>query len=212
MSTVVIITSIVVAVMAVATALFIGRGRARGGHRMRKRFGLEYDRAVARHDGDTEAAERELGERVQRHGSLKEHPLPPEARERYLVLWARIQERFVDSPQEAAAEADALLARLAEDRGFPGGERFEEQLDALSVHHAGQVHGYRRVHLAVRGEAGTEETRDALVEARDLFDELVARRPDDSERRRHSLDGSPDGSYDNRGHAPRVRGRPDTKG
>ncbi|MGI5531715.1 hypothetical protein ACQEVX_31340 [Streptomyces syringium] len=208
MSTVVIIVWIVVAVMAVATPFFIGRGRARGGHRMKTRFGLEYDRAVARHDGNTEAAERELGKRVQRHGSLKEHPLPPEARERYVVLWARIQERFVDSPQEAAAEADALLARLAEDRGFPGGERFEEQLDALSVHYAGQVHGYRRVHMAVRGKAGTEETRDALVQARDLFDELVAPRPDDSERRRHS----PGRSYDNRGHAPRALGQPDTKG
>ncbi|WP_338932555.1 hypothetical protein WEB32_28895 [Streptomyces netropsis] len=209
MSAVVIIASIVVAVMAVAAALFIGRGRARGGHGLKRRFGLEYDRAVARHDGNTEAAERELGERLQRHGSLKEQPMPPETRERYLVLWARIQERFVDAPREAAAEADALLARLAEDRGFPGGERFEEQLAALSVHHAGQVHGYRRVHMAVRGKAGTEETREALVEARDLFDELVARRPDDSERRRPH---SPDQSTGDRSHAPRALGRRHAKG
>ncbi|MEU2870576.1 hypothetical protein ABZ769_15430 [Streptomyces olivoreticuli] len=205
MPTVVITASIIVAVISVAAVLFTGRGRASGEHALKRRFGPEYARAVARHDGNTKTAERELDERVQRHGFLKEQPLPPGAREQYAAQWARIQEWFVDSPWEAAAEADAVLARLAKDRGFPGGEEFEEQLAALSVHHAGQVHGYRKVHMAVRGQADTEEMREAVVEARDLFDELLTQRPDDSGRHRQQ-------SYDDRGHAPRPLGRRHTKG
>ncbi|GGX87034.1 hypothetical protein [Streptomyces hiroshimensis] len=196
MSTVVIAASIIVTVTVVAAVLFTGRGRASGGHRLKRRFGPEYARAVARHDGNIKEAERELDERVQRHGALKKQPLPPGAREQYVVLWARIQEWFVDSPWEAAAGADVVLARLAKERGFPGGEEFEEQLAALSVHHAGQVHGYRRVHMAVHGRAGTEEMREAVVEARDLFDELLTQRPDDSGRRQPQ-------SSEDRHHAPR---------
>ncbi|MEV4927117.1 hypothetical protein [Streptomyces roseoverticillatus] len=205
MSTVVITASIIMAVIVVAAALFTGRGRASGGHGLKRRFGPEYARVVARHEGNTKEAERELDERVQRHGSLREQPLPPGAREQYVVLWARIQDRFVDSPWEATAAADVVMARLAKERGFPGGEEFEEQLAALSVHHAGQVHGYRRVHMAVRGRAGTEEMREAVVEARDLFDELLTQRPDNSSPRRPQ-------SSEDRSHMPRAPGRRHTKG
>lgn len=75
-------------------------------------------------------------------------------------------------PQKAVTEADALLARLAGDRGFPG-EQFEEQFTALSVHHAAQVPGYRNMRTAARGQSGTEEIREAMVEARGLRTESV---------------------------------------
>ncbi|MFF1477248.1 hypothetical protein ACFVYD_06670 [Streptomyces sp. NPDC058301] len=199
------IVVIAVVVVIAAAVLFIGLGQRGGSRGLKRRFGPEYDHALDRHDGDTKAAGQELGERVRRYGSLKERPLSPEHREQYVAQWARTQEQFVDSPQQAVAEADALLAGLAQDRGFPGGERFDEQLAALSVHHSGQVHGYRGIHAAVRGQSGTEEMREAMVEARGLFAALATEQPTDSDRPR-----SP--STDDHGRAPAARGRHHAKG
>ncbi|MER5660162.1 hypothetical protein [Streptomyces mirabilis] len=193
------ITVVVIAVLVIVlvTLRYTGRGRARGsgGRGLKRRFGPEYERAVALQNGDVQAAQRELGERVRRHGSLQEQPLSPEVRERYVAQWDAVQEQFADSPQKAVTEADALLARLARDRGFPDGERFEEQLAALSVHHAYFVQGYRSMHAAARDQSGTEEMREAMVEARSLFEALVAERQVDAVRRRPP---SPEGQ----GHAP----------
>ncbi|MFJ6831537.1 hypothetical protein [Streptomyces sp. NPDC091209] len=183
MSTGVIIALIVIvaAVAVVAAALTLLARRPPGGRTLRRRFGPEYDRTVARHDGDTQAAERDLTERVKRHGALRERPLEPAARERYAAGWTAAQEHFVDSPQEAVAEADRLLGELAGARGFPDGDRYEEQVSALSVHHGHHVHGYRRVHRAALARVGggqnggvdTEQMREAMLEARDLFDDLL---------------------------------------
>ncbi|MFD9487157.1 hypothetical protein [Streptomyces sp. NPDC059991] len=179
MSTIVIVVLIaVLALAALAVAVrFALRGSATGGRGLRRRFGPEYERAVVLHDGDRKAAERELAERLKRHGSLTERPLPPEVREHYLVRWAGIQEQFVDSPRRAAEAADKLMARLAEERGFPAAKAYEDQLAALSVHHAGQLDGYRRVHRAARGTGDTEEIREAVIEARSLFEELLTAGP-----------------------------------
>jgi hypothetical protein len=184
MSTGLIIALIVIVVAVIAVAAVLAR-RARGpqrGRSLKRRFGPEYDRALAQHDGDPQAAERELAARVERHGSLRERPLEPAQRQQYEARWTAAQERFVDSPREAVAEADRLLADLAGAKGFPDGGQYEEQLAALSVHHAHHVQGYRRVHQAahLRGDetqdgarAGTEEMREAMVEARSLFEDLV---------------------------------------
>ncbi|MFC7259254.1 MULTISPECIES: hypothetical protein [Streptomyces] len=198
---------IAVIVIALAALLYLGRGRVRGGggHGLKRRFGPEYDRAVADHDGDTKAAERELGERVKEHGSLTELPLSPEVREHYVTQWASVQEQFVESPQKAVTEADALLARLAGDRGFPDGEQFDEQIAALSVHHAHYVQGYRGMHAAARDQSGTEEMREAMVEARSLFEALVSEQPADPDRRDAS-------SRDDQGHAPWALTRRHAKG
>ncbi|MBJ6646338.1 hypothetical protein ACWDLL_06280 [Streptomyces griseoincarnatus] len=197
----IVIVAVVVAVAAVLTL------RARGprhGASLKRRFGPEYERAVARHDGDAKAAERELSERVERHGSLEVRPLEPAERERYEARWTAAQERFVDAPREAVAEADRLIAELAGTRGFPAGGQYEEQVAALSVHHAHHVEGYRRVHRVAQarpdgaheGAAGTEDMREAMVEARALFEELV--RPS-----RH--DGGRRGAAGERTAAPATR-------
>ena len=212
MSTVVIIAVIVIGL---ATLLYLGRGRVQGGggHGLKRRFGSEYGRAVADHDGDIKAAEQELGERVKEHGSLTELPLSPEVREHYVTQWAAVQEQFVESPQNAVIEADALLARLARDRGFPDGERFDEQIAALSVHHSHHVQGYRGMHAAARDQSGTEEMREAMVEARGLFEALVGEQPADPERRdassREDRDAS---SRADQGHAPWPLARRHAKG
>ncbi|MFF5441191.1 hypothetical protein [Streptomyces achromogenes] len=180
MSTWLIILLIVIAAVVVlgAAGLVARRGRGRrGGTSLKRRFGPEYERAVALHDGDTKAAERELGERLERHGELRERPLDGAERQRYADLWTAVQERFVDSPKEAVAEADRLLAQLAGARGYPDGGRYEEQVDALSVHHADHVDGYRRLHRVAREGGGTEELRAALLGGRALFDDLTSAEP-----------------------------------
>ena len=194
MSTGVIIALIVIVAAVVAVAMLLVRARgSQGGRSLKQRFGPEYDRAVARHDGDVKAAERELGALLERHGGLRERPLEPAERERFEARWTAAQEHFVDSPREAVAEADHLLAEVAGARGFPDATQYEEQLAALTVHHADHVHGYRRVHRVARvragaaggtggtggdtlqaaGAPGTEDMREALVEARALFDDLL---------------------------------------
>ncbi|MFF9000756.1 hypothetical protein ACF1GW_04435 [Streptomyces achromogenes] len=180
MSTWLIILLIVIAAVVVlgAAGLVARRGRGRrGGTSLKRRFGPEYERAVALHDGDTKAAERELGERLERHGELRERPLDGAERQRYADLWTAVQERFVDSPKEAVAEADRLLAQLAGARGYPDGGRYEEQVDALSVHHADHVDGYRNLHRVARTGGGTEELRSALLGGRALFDDLTSAEP-----------------------------------
>ncbi|MFD9220358.1 hypothetical protein ACFWDI_10175 [Streptomyces sp. NPDC060064] len=180
MSTVLIVVALVaVFAIVVAAVLYAGPGRGGGRRGLKRRFGPEYDLALTRHDGDTKAAARELNERVKRHGDLRPQPLANETRELYLAQWAGLQERFVDSPVKAVAEADQLLARLAAERGFPEAAQYEEQLAALSVHHAEHVGGYRRVHRATRGQSSTEELREAMVESRALFEALVHARPED---------------------------------
>ncbi|GHB34864.1 hypothetical protein GCM10010377_27490 [Streptomyces viridiviolaceus] len=208
MSTGLIIALIVIAaaVLVVAAVMTLRARGPRHGGSLKRRFGPEYDRAVARHDGDTKAAERELAQRVERHGSLHERPLDPAERERFEARWTATQERFVDSPREAVTEADRLLAELAGARGFPDGGQYEEQLAALSVHHAHHVDGYRRVHRVAHarvdgaqdGGTGTEEMRESLVEARALFEDLV--RPSRHEGGRHRAGPDGDGRAPARAH------------
>ncbi|MEU6599002.1 hypothetical protein [Streptomyces flaveolus] len=188
MSTGLIILLIVIAAVVVlgAAALTV-RGRARrGGPSLKRRFGPEYERTVALHDGDTKAAERELTERLERHGDLRERPLDGAERQRYADRWTAVQEHFVDSPRQAVAEADLLIGELAAARGYPDGGRYQEQLAALSVHHADHVDGYRQVHRVAHAAtgagpdgtgAGTEELRSALLGARALFEDLTSTEP-----------------------------------
>lgn len=216
MSTGLIITIVIVAAVVVVAAVLSlrTRGGTGGGGSLRRRFGPEYDRTVAHHDGDERAAVRALTERVRRHGSLEKRPLRAAERERYEARWAAAQERFVDSPREAVAEADRLLGELAAARGFPDAGRYETQLEALSVHHAHHVHGYRRVHGAANaegGSAGTEEMREAMIEARALFEDLVAadRRDTRADREaRAGRDAGPDRSH----HLPWAFTRRHVKG
>ncbi len=184
MSTGLIVLIVIVAVLVVGAAVALARfrrGRA-GGAGLKRRFGPEYERTVARHGGDTKAAEQELAERLERHGDLRERPLDPAGREQFEARWTAVQEHFVDAPRQAVAEADRLLAEVAAARGYPDGGRYDEQLAALSVHHADHVDGYRRVHQVAQAGpshglteagSGTEEMRTALVDARALFEDLT---------------------------------------
>lgn len=172
----VIVTVLVVLVIValVAGALVAGRRRA-----LRRRFGPEYYRTVAERDSRT-AAERELRDRERRHAELTLTPLSIESRARYAAAWEELQVRFVDAPGETVGDADELLTRLIAERGYPTGD-FSDQIAHLSVEHAGTLTRYRdahEIHLRhSRGEASTEELRQAVVHYRALFAELLGEDP-----------------------------------
>lgn len=182
MSTGAIVAVVVVALLVIATAIAAVLRPRLHSNRLRKRFGPEYDRAVAEH-GSTVAAERELEERLRRHRHLDLRPLSADAREAYRARWGGVQKRFVDAPREALVEADRLLTEVMHDRGYPSDEH-EEKVAALSVRHADTLQSYRDAHaVAERARAGTattEELREAVIRTRELFRELVEEGPADS--------------------------------
>ncbi|MFG2057034.1 hypothetical protein ACGFI9_23735 [Micromonospora sp. NPDC048930] len=175
-STQVVVTVIVVLVLAALAAVAVVAGRRRA---LRQRFGPEYDRVVAEQDSRS-AAERELRERERRHAELALTPLSPESRARYAAAWEELQVRFVDSPAETVGDADELVSRLIAERGYPAGD-FSEQAAHLSVEHARTLGHYRDAHEIrlrnERGEAGTEDLRQALVHYRALFADLLGEDP-----------------------------------
>ncbi|MFE5484401.1 hypothetical protein [Streptomyces sp. NPDC056527] len=174
--TAVLIIAATVAALLVAGVLLRARtGTGSGTRSLKRRFGPEYERTLERHGGDSESAHQDLRERVERHGGIRPLPLEPAIREHYAAQWTMLQERFVDVPRQAVADADELLTRIAATRGFPDPDRGEEQLAALSVHHPHHVEGLRTVRRAVHSEsASTEELRESLVQARALFEDLTA--------------------------------------
>ncbi|GAB3213225.1 hypothetical protein ACQEU5_24320 [Marinactinospora thermotolerans] len=167
----------VIVVIAVAAALVILPGR-RSRH-LKQKFGPEYDRELRRHP-DRRSAERELARREKRHAKLHIRPLSAESRTQYAEGWARIQERFVDEPVEAVREADRLVTRLMADRGYPT-DGYEQQVADLSVEHARTIGHYRDGReigeRGARGEATTEDLRNAMVHYRTLFAELLETDP-----------------------------------
>lgn len=178
----------VVLVVSAGLALRIRQeAAAREGEELARRFGPEYDRVLARHQGDVRTTGRELRGRLKRYAGLPVLPLNRADRERYLAQWGALQEEFTTSPHRALDAAEALLTELATERGYPAEVSYEERIAALSVHHARRVHGYRRAHevcaAAPRGadsttpDGVTEDTRAALLEARALFDSLLNARP-----------------------------------
>ncbi|MEV4480424.1 hypothetical protein AB0K04_23590 [Micromonospora coxensis] len=172
----VIVVVLVVLVVAALVAVAVVAGRRRA---LKRRFGPEYDRAVAEQDSRT-AAERELRDRERRHAELELTPLAPEARARYAAAWEELQVRFVDSPGETVGDADELVSRLIAERGYPTGD-FSDQIAHLSVEHARTLTHYRDAHEIrlrnERGEASTEELRQALVHYRALFADLLGEEP-----------------------------------
>ncbi|WP_433608742.1 hypothetical protein ACQP2P_36360 [Dactylosporangium sp. CA-139114] len=171
-ATQVLVTIIVLVVIAALGygIWFVTRRRA-----LQNRFGPEYDRAVA--EGDSRlAAERELRERERRHAELEIKELSPQSRARYTSKWEEIQARFLDDPSGAVRDADALVTELVAERGYPTGD-YEQHLAHLSVEHARTLGHYRDAHeisqLSQRGEATTEQLRQAVVHYRTLFSELL---------------------------------------
>ncbi|GAA0897489.1 hypothetical protein [Virgisporangium aurantiacum] len=176
-STLITVLVVLLVVGAVLVVLGVVANRRRA---LRQRFGPEYDRVVESTE-DRRTAERELRDRERRHAELELRPLDPASRERYSASWEEIQVRFVDAPDQAVGEADDLVTRLVAERGYPTGD-YDDQLAHLSVEHARTLDHYRQAHdineRNARGEATTEQLRQALVHYRALFADLLGTEPE----------------------------------
>ena len=141
---------------------------------LRDRFGPEYDLQVREHGRGR--AEAELDRRSRRVERLAIRPLPPADRDRYADMWRGEQARFVDDPKSAVHEADRLVEEVMRRRGYPVGE-FEQRAADISVDHPLVVENYRAAHdIATRlerGNAATEDLRQAMIHYRTLFEDLL---------------------------------------
>ena len=169
---------LIVVVVLVAIAVAAWAFRSRRTTELKERFGPEYDR-VASGASNKREAEAELREREQRRSDFDIRPLDPGARERYREQWEAVQARFVDDPAGAVTEADVLIQAVMRERGYPV-EDFETRSADLSVDHPDVVENYRAAHgiatAHARGNAGTEELRQAVKHYRSLFEELLEAR------------------------------------
>jgi hypothetical protein len=188
-STLITVLVVLLVIGAILVVLGVVANRRRA---LRQRFGPEYDRVVESTE-DRRAAERELRDRERRHAGLELRPLDPASRERYSASWEEIQVRFVDAPDQAVGAADELVTRLVAERGYPTGD-YDDQLAHLSVEHARTLDHYRQAHdineRNSRGEATTEQLRQALVHYRALFADLLGT---DSEHLASSTNNRSDG-------------------
>jgi predicted nucleic acid-binding protein len=167
-----LLIAVIVALLAVVGWLVYERRRS---NQLRAEFGPEYKRAVDE-TGDRRAAETELRERQQRVEALDVRPLPAREREAYAQEWRRVQAEFVDEPGAAITEADALIGKVMEARGYPVVD-FEQRVADISVGHANVVEHYRAAHqIASRRDdvrTDTEALRQAMVHYRALFEDLL---------------------------------------
>lgn len=173
MTTTSIIILILVVIVVAAVALSVLRDRR--SRRLRSQFGPEYDRAL-QESGSRSKAEESLVQRQRRLEKLHIHPLSPEERDRFAAQWHETQSRFVDDPDGSIHGADRLVFEVMRARGYPMAD-FEHRAEDISVNHPHVVRNYRSAHdIAIRqekGQASTEDLRQAMVYYRDLFDELI---------------------------------------
>ena len=178
MSTTAWVAVAIVAAVIIAGAVAWWAYRRRRSRGLRETFGHEYDRTVS--DAPTRRdAEQELLDRARRHEEFDIRPLPAATRDRYLLEWRGIQERFVENPASAIGDADDLIQQVMRERGYPV-EDFEQRAADLSVDHPDVVEDYRAGHAVARaharGEATTEDLRNALLRYRSLFESLLETR------------------------------------
>lgn len=96
-------------------------------------------------------------------------PLAPESRERYINEWDSIESRFVDSPEQAVREADALVMSILRERGHPLTER-DLPAEVQRAHR-----------LGYSSKDKTEGMRQALLNYRAVVERMVG--PEDQVRR-----------------------------
>jgi len=170
-----LIVILVIGLLAVA-AITVFAIRKRRSQKLRERFGPEYDR-VERREGNVRKAEDVLAFRQERREEFHLRPLSPADKSSFGGQWNDVQNRFVDDPIGTVAQADTLVGRVMEARGYPVAE-FDQRAADISVDYPEVVENYRAAHdIALRhsrGQASTEDLRKAMVHYRSLFQQLLA--------------------------------------
>jgi hypothetical protein len=173
---------VVVAILIVAAWSLSMRqrsGQRRRSETLRERFGPEYDRTLAE-KGDARSAESELTARQNRVSKLNIRPLAVEEAVEFDNEWQAVQMGFVDDPAVAVRDADALVGKVMDARGYPEGD-FEQRFADVSVDHPAALDPYRTAHeIGLRhaqGQATTEDLRQVMVNDHALFTALVDEKP-----------------------------------
>ncbi len=175
MTTLQLIVLIAAALAVCAAGIWLYQKRR--SERLKKKFGIEYERPVAE-AGTRLRAESELEAREKRVEKLPIRPLTPQERARFVEAWLPIQAGFVDDPPKAVAEAERLVEQAMTTRGYPVAD-FEQRIRDISVDHRDVVEDYRKAHEIMvalhspNGEASTEDLRQAMCFYRQLFEELL---------------------------------------
>ena len=164
--TIVLIIVLVLVVIVVGGALF-ARQTAQ-----KRQFGPEYDQ-LAREVGPRRA-KAEFAKRQKRVDGLDLKQLSPEQRAAYEARWEAAQEQFIDSPRQATQTAAELVTAVAAEVGYPIDNR-EQLLADLSVRHGRYLEGYRTASRTTdqAEEGATEDFRQALLDYRALFNDLI---------------------------------------
>jgi hypothetical protein len=170
----------IIVVVAVVVLVFFAMAMTR--RRLQQRFGPEYDRVVGEKRGQFRGAA-ELARRERRVQRLRIRPLSASVRAEYVAEWRAVQEGFVDHPLHAVIDGQGLLASVMRERGYPAEDADQIAAD-LSVTHAATLGDYRAAQEisanAERGDASTEDLRQALLHLRIVFGELLGK-PSDAE-------------------------------
>lgn len=177
---------IVIAVVAVFLFLYTKKQRT---SKLKGRYGEEYDRTVQTL-GNQRKAEEELAAREKRVEQFEIHSLTAEQKGRFTDSWRIVQARFVDQPSQAVREADDLVKEVMGARGYPITD-FEQRAADISVHHPRVVGNYRVArNIAAKnrkGEATTEDLRQAVVAYRELFVDLLEEELPQTKKKHHTV-------------------------
>lgn len=169
------LVAIIVILIIILAVITVPVGMATRRRRLRDRFGPEYDRLIGERQS-RRTAEAELAARERRIRKLRLRDLTADARDTYGARWIEVQERFVDEPSGAIADAEALVETVMRERGYPVSE-YRQTVADLSVEHARTLDRFRAAHeVSVRaavGNVATEELRVAFLRYRELFSELL---------------------------------------
>jgi hypothetical protein len=173
---------VIVAILIVAAWLVSRRQQSsqlQRSEQLREQFGPEYDRTLAE-KGDARSAENELTARQKRVAKLTIRPLAAEEGQQFTGEWQAVQMGFVDDPAVAVRDADALVGKVLDARGYPEGD-FDQRFADVSVGHPTVLVHYRTAHeIGLRhaqGEANTEDLRQVMLNDHVLFTELIDEQP-----------------------------------
>lgn len=99
----------------------------------------------------------------------KLRPLAPESRDRYISEWDAIETKFVDAPEQAVREAEALVMSVLRERGHPLTER-DLPREVRNAHRLGRS-----------SKDKTEGMRQAMLHYRGVIERMVG--PEDQAHR-----------------------------
>lgn len=103
------------------------------------------------------------------------HDIREEVAKQLQARWNTLQRDFVDAPADTLRRADALLAEVMRERGYPAVDA-DGRLQLLREHEPAHATRYEQLRRALsEGDKDwdTEQRRQALLQVRTLFDALV---------------------------------------